>query len=174
MQVQLYLKIMEKMIFASILPKYYIVRQARGYWQQKLLTSFSGMKSFFWLHSQSFWLHFLTSFSGMTIEVDAQYPLRAFLPRNVGSFYRYDGSLTTPTCNEVVTWTVFDQAVPISEAQVSHGEVLMSIVFKFEGWTWNVFVRFETLESWESCLQVLPRNTFSWEKICLLKEMKFV
>ncbi|XP_047736691.1 carbonic anhydrase 14 [Hyalella azteca] len=54
----------------------------------------------------------------MTIEVDAQYPLRAFLPRDVGAFYRYDGSLTTPTCNEVVTWTVFDQAVPISEAQM--------------------------------------------------------
>ncbi|KAF2357411.1 Alpha carbonic anhydrase [Trinorchestia longiramus] len=54
----------------------------------------------------------------MTIEVDAQYPLRAFLPRNLGAFYRYEGSLTTPTCNEVVTWTVFDQAVPISEAQM--------------------------------------------------------
>ena len=58
----------------------------------------------------------------MTIEVDAQYPLRAFLPRNLRSFYRYDGSLTTPTCNEVVTWTVFDQAVPISEAQVQREE----------------------------------------------------
>lgn len=57
--------------------------------------------------------------AGMTIEVDAQYPLRAFLPRNSQSFYRYEGSLTTPTCNEVVTWTIFDQAVPISEAQVS-------------------------------------------------------
>lgn len=55
----------------------------------------------------------------MTIEVDAQYPLRAFLPRNLQSFFRYDGSLTTPTCNEVVTWTVFDNAVRISEAQMA-------------------------------------------------------
>jgi len=56
--------------------------------------------------------------AGMVVEVQAQYPLSAFLPRNLVSFYRYDGSLTTPTCNEVVTWTVFDQAVPISEAQM--------------------------------------------------------
>lgn len=62
----------------------------------------------------------------LTIEVDAQYPLRAFLPRNVRSFYRYEGSLTTPTCNEVVTWTVFDQSVPISEAQM---EVFRSLKF---------------------------------------------
>ncbi|KAK7069987.1 Alpha-carbonic anhydrase, partial [Halocaridina rubra] len=56
--------------------------------------------------------------SGMFADVAANYPLRAFLPRNLEKFYRYEGSLTTPTCNEVVTWTVFADAIPVSEKQM--------------------------------------------------------
>ncbi|CAG0921568.1 unnamed protein product, partial [Notodromas monacha] len=33
-------------------------------------------------------------------------------------FYRYEGSLTTPTCNEQVEWTVFPTTIPISERQM--------------------------------------------------------
>lgn len=40
------------------------------------------------------------------------------LPRNKSAYFRYNGSLTTPTCNEVVTWTVFKEAVEVSQAQM--------------------------------------------------------
>jgi len=40
------------------------------------------------------------------------------LPDETDSFYRYSGSLTTPVCNEVVMWTVFDTPITISERQV--------------------------------------------------------
>ena len=36
-----------------------------------------------------------------------QMPLKDFLPRNTDQYYRYQGGLTTPTCNEIVVWTVF-------------------------------------------------------------------
>ncbi|CAL8069251.1 unnamed protein product [Orchesella dallaii] len=50
--------------------------------------------------------------------VSVQIPLNvsALLPNDL-SLWRYYGSLTTPSCNEVVVWTVFKQAVPISRAQ---------------------------------------------------------
>jgi carbonic anhydrase len=35
------------------------------------------------------------------------------------SFYRYNGSLTTPGCQEVVTWTVFTKPVEISDGEVN-------------------------------------------------------
>ena len=44
--------------------------------------------------------------------------LKDLLPRETTSFYRYSGSLTTPNCDEIVIWTVFDNPVKISEKQV--------------------------------------------------------
>lgn len=44
--------------------------------------------------------------------------LEDLLPDNTNNFYRYSGSLTTPTCNEAVIWTVFETPIALSERQV--------------------------------------------------------
>ena len=45
-------------------------------------------------------------------------PMCQLLPSDTSKFYRYMGSLTTPTCNQVVVWTLFEDTVKISENQV--------------------------------------------------------
>ena len=42
------------------------------------------------------------------------------LPANKSKYFRYSGSLTTPSCKESVTWTVFRDAVNISKYQVHY------------------------------------------------------
>jgi carbonic anhydrase len=41
------------------------------------------------------------------------------LPENSRQYYRYQGSLTTPPCSEIVTWLVLKQAVSVSKAQLT-------------------------------------------------------
>lgn len=45
-------------------------------------------------------------------------PLEDLIPDDPSTFFRYDGSLTTPECNESVIWTVFQTPISISERQV--------------------------------------------------------
>ncbi|KAL5017122.1 hypothetical protein ScPMuIL_006711 [Solemya velum] len=42
-----------------------------------------------------------------------------FLPESYGNFYRYSGSLTTPSCDESVTWSVFTDRFSISNGQLA-------------------------------------------------------
>jgi carbonic anhydrase len=57
-----------------------------------------------------------------TIKLTSMFPIGG-LP---GTYYYYYGSLTTPTCDESVQWTVFDKTVPISEAQLEMLRMLTS------------------------------------------------
>lgn len=50
-----------------------------------------------------------------------------FLPENKGSFFRYEGSLTTPSCDEAVIWTVLTESIPFAFSQVNY-----SIIYEME------------------------------------------
>lgn len=48
----------------------------------------------------------------------AAFKLNTLLPSNTKDFYRYLGGLTTPDCREVVVWTVFQNPITLSTAQL--------------------------------------------------------
>lgn len=39
--------------------------------------------------------------------------------KDLARYYRYEGSLTTPGCNEAVVWTLFEKPIPLSTAQLA-------------------------------------------------------
>ncbi|NXT78558.1 CAH4 anhydrase, partial [Zapornia atra] len=58
-------------------------------------------------------------YTGQTVQMDPL-PLSALLPpeEDLGNYYRYEGSLTTPDCHEGVIWTVFERPVELSITQI--------------------------------------------------------
>ncbi|XP_062999932.1 carbonic anhydrase 15-like isoform X2 [Elgaria multicarinata webbii] len=69
------------------------------------------------------------------VELASTFSLSNLLPSmaSLSKYYRYKGSLTTPSCEEVVTWTVFEEEIPISKQQLN--EFVNTIYFKNVGMT---------------------------------------
>jgi len=55
------------------------------------------------------------------------FPISSFLwGADMTSFYRYNGSLTTPGCNEIVQWSVFKKPVPVTSEQLEEFRHLLT------------------------------------------------
>lgn len=48
------------------------------------------------------------------------------LPSHRASYFRYEGSLTTPGCDEAVIWTVLDRTLPIATTQIERFQQVKS------------------------------------------------
>merc|ERR1712093_709889 len=59
----------------------------------------------------------INSKNGFNGDTAADVQVMIPVPDTFDSYYRYQGGLTTPTCNEIVTWTVFSESTKISTAQ---------------------------------------------------------
>jgi carbonic anhydrase len=60
-----------------------------------------------------------------------QVTLQDLLPLELNYFYRYDGSLTTPNCDESVVWTVLVEPLPIGGQQVISQQTNSIIIYLF-------------------------------------------
>ncbi|KFO57156.1 Carbonic anhydrase 4, partial [Corvus brachyrhynchos] len=64
-------------------------------------------------------------YKGQSAQIDPL-PLSSLLPpeEDLGRYYRYEGSLTTPDCYEGVIWTIFEKPVELSLPQLSQFSAL--------------------------------------------------
>ncbi|XP_030605893.1 carbonic anhydrase 14 isoform X2 [Archocentrus centrarchus] len=53
------------------------------------------------------------------------FDVQSLLPKDLGRYYRYNGSLTTPPCHQSVIWTLFHERVQISMAQLLKLETIL-------------------------------------------------
>uniref|UniRef100_A0A3B3XZK0 carbonic anhydrase n=1 Tax=Poecilia mexicana TaxID=48701 RepID=A0A3B3XZK0_9TELE len=53
------------------------------------------------------------------------FDVQSLLPKDLGRYYRYNGSLTTPPCYQSVIWTMFHERVQISKAQLLKMEMML-------------------------------------------------
>ncbi|NXS80391.1 CAH4 anhydrase, partial [Erpornis zantholeuca] len=64
-------------------------------------------------------------YKGQSARIDPL-PLSSLLPpeEDLGRYYRYEGSLTTPDCYEGVIWTIFEKPIELSLRQLSQFSAL--------------------------------------------------
>jgi carbonic anhydrase len=69
---------------------------------------------------------YLLSFysAGTAFVDDSNFVLRNILPANYDNYFMYNGSLTTPNCNEIVTWIILSKTETIS-----HDDVHILIIY---------------------------------------------
>jgi hypothetical protein len=60
----------------------------------------------------------LLKYKNSSVTVTQSFAMTNMLPAKLTDFIRYQGSLTTPNCSEVVTWTVFKEPIIISHTQL--------------------------------------------------------
>jgi len=73
----------------------------------------------------------VTNTEGTPFELLQQLTLQDLLPHELNYFYRYDGSLTTPNCDESVVWTVLVEPLPIGGKQVISQQTNSIIIYLF-------------------------------------------
>jgi len=73
----------------------------------------------------------VSSMEGTPFELLEQVTIQDILPRELNYFYRYDGSLTTPNCDESVVWTVLVEPLPIGRKQVISQQTNNIIIYLF-------------------------------------------
>ncbi|XP_051577871.1 carbonic anhydrase 14 isoform X3 [Myxocyprinus asiaticus] len=63
-------------------------------------------------------------YAGQQVAIPA-FDVRLLLPNDLGQYFRYNGSLTTPPCHQSVLWTIFNERVKISHLQLMKLETLL-------------------------------------------------
>lgn len=55
---------------------------------------------------------------GQSNDIKEPFSPMQLLPKKRSSYFRYEGSLTTPSCDEAVIWTVLEHTVPFAITQI--------------------------------------------------------
>lgn len=100
-------------------------------------------------------IHAQHTFAGVPIRLDELLPERRDL------FYVYSGSYTTPACEEVVTWVIFPQPLPVSPAQMKYFHDLITHHKLRQAMKYNSTVNDEDLGYYRHIHELGSRKVFT-------------